>query len=195
MIQPEEQEEKKKGILDRLPKMGRISQLVLIIGVFLALFIPIFMVNQQQAPKQAQLSATLTNLRKIVSVEQAPKTNFEAELAQLTAEAEANKAAFPSSNQAPEILDSLLELAELNDISVTKTSVSTSSPAGAIGPTLTITLGLKGQVPKFQNFLLALDDTLPTSQIRQAAFTVATTKEAQDTASVTIDIFCYEGSN
>ncbi len=193
MIQPEEQE-KKKGILDRLPKMGRISQLILIIGIFLVIFVPIFMINQQQAPKQAQLNATLANLRKIVSVQQTPKTNFEAELAQIMAEAEANKAAFPSTNQAPEILDSLLELAELNDIYVTQTSVSTSQPKGAIGPLLTITLGLKGQVPKFQNFLLALDNTLPTSQIRQVTFTVATTKEAQDTASVTIDIFCYEGS-
>src|SRR4030042_1789425 len=190
MIQPEEQE-KKKGILDRLPKMGRISQLILIIGIFLVIFVPIFMINQQQAPKQAQLNATLANLRKIVSVNQAPKTNFEAELAQITAEAEANKAAFPSTNQAPEILDSLLELANLNDIYVTQTSVSTTSPKGAIGPALTITMGLTGQVPKFKNFLLALDNKLPTSQIRQATFTVATTKEAQDTASVTIDIFCY----
>lgn len=193
MIQPEEQE-KKKGILDRLPKLGRVSQLILLIGVFLVIFIPIWIINQQQPAKQASLDAYLTNLRKIVSVEQTPKAKFETELAQVTAETEAAKAVFPGSDQAPEILDSLLELANLNDIYVTQSAVSISSPAGAIGPVLTITLGLKGQVPKFQNFLLGLDTKFPTSQIRNVAFTVATAEEAEDTAKITIDIFCYEGS-
>jgi hypothetical protein len=190
MIQSETPE-KKKGLLDRLPKMGRISQLILLIGVFLIIFIPLWMINQQQPEKQATLSATLVNLQKILSGGQAPKTNFEAELAQVTAEAEAAKAVFPSSDQAPEIIDSLLELAELNDINVTQTAVSISRPAGAIGPVLTITLGLKGQVPKFQNFLLALDTKLPTSQITSVNFTIAGVEEAEDTAGVTLNVFCY----
>lgn len=189
MIQPES--EKKKSILDRLPKLGRVSQLILLIGGFLVIFIPIYLVNQQQIPKQADLRVTLTNLQKILAVAETPKAKFEAELAQVTAESEAAKAAFPSSNQAPEITDSLLELAELNDIYVTQTKISTSTPTGAIGPVLTITIGLKGQMPKFQNFLLALGDKLPTSQIKQLTFTIASAEEAEDTASVTLDIFCY----
>ncbi len=191
MIQPEAPE-KKKGILDRLPKMGRISQLILLIGTFLVIFIPLMVIYQQQPEIQADLEVTLANLQKILTVEQTPKAKYEAELAQVTAEAEAAKAVFPSPSQTPEIVDALLELANLNDIYVTQTRVSTSQPKGSIGPQLTVELGLKGQVPKFQNFLLALDTSLPTSQIRQLTFSIAGTGEVYDTAKVVIDILCYE---
>ena len=192
MIQPEP--EKKKGLLDRLPKMGRISQLVLLIGVFLILLIPLIVINNQQSAKQIELKATLANLNKILAVEETPKAKLEAELAQINAETESAKAIFPNANQSPEIIDSLFELAELNDIYVTQTSVSISQPKETIGPILTIQIGLKGQVPKFQNFLLALDDKLPTSQITKVTFTTAGEEGEEDAASITIDILCYEGS-
>jgi low affinity Fe/Cu permease len=192
MIQPEP--EKKKGFLDRLPKMGRTSQLVLLIGIFLILFIPLMLINNQQPAKQAELKATLVNLERILAVEETPKDKLEAELAQINAETEAAEAVFPNTNQSPEIIDSLFKLAELNDIYVTQTKVSISQLKEAIGPTLTIQLGLKGQVPKFQNFLLALDDKLPTSQISKVTFTIAGEEGEEDAASITIDILYYEGS-
>ncbi|MCX6010384.1 MAG: hypothetical protein NTW48_10250 [Chloroflexi bacterium] len=191
MTEPES--EMKKGFLDRLPKMGRVSQLVLLIGVFLVIFVPIFIINGQQPERQAQLTSSLGNLQKILSTQQTPKAKFEADLAQVTAENEAAKAAFPSSNGTPQILDTLLELAEVNDIYVTGTKVATSTPTGSIGPVLTITLNLKGQVPKFQNFLLALDSKLPTSQIKQVTFTVTGVEEEYDTAMLVFDVLCYEG--
>jgi hypothetical protein len=189
MTQPES--EKKKGFLDRLPTLGRVSQLILLIGGFLIIFIPLWLLNQQQPQRQAESETTLTNLQKILSVEQTPKAKFETELAQDTAEIEAAKAIFPSSKQTPEILDSLLELAELNDIYITQTKVSTETPGKYIGPILTITLGLRGQVPKFENFLLGLDTKFPTSQIKQLQFIVAGTEEEYDTATMSIDILCY----
>ena len=192
MIQPEP--EKKKGFLDRLPKLGRVSQLVLLIGIFLIIFIPLMLINNQQPAKQAELKATLVNLERILAVEETPKAKFEAELAQIEADTETAKAIFPNTSQSPKIIDSLLELAELNDIYVTQTKVTTSQPKETIGPILTIQLGLKGQVPNFQNFLLALDNTLPTSQITQVTFTIAGKEGEEDTANITIDILCYEGS-
>ena len=193
MIQPETPE-KKKSFLDRLPKLGRVSQLVLLVGGFLIIFIPLWVINQQQQEQQTELRATLANLDKVLAVEETPKAKLEAELAQIKADTEVTKAIFRNTSQSPEIIDSLLELAELNDIYVTQTKVSTSQPKEAIGPLLTIQLGLKGQVPKFQNFLLALDDKLPTSQIKQLTFTIAGEEGEEDTASITIDISCYEGS-
>jgi hypothetical protein len=187
-------QEKKKGFLDRLPKMGRISQLVLIIGIFLVIFIPLFVISRQQPQRQAQLNSSLTNLQKIVSIQQTPKTKFEVDLAQATADTEAAKAAFPSSQGSPQILDTLLALAEANDIYVTATKVSTTTPAGGIGPVLTITLNLKGQIPLFQNFLLGLDTKLPTSQIRQFTFRVTGVEGEYDTATVVMDVLCYGGS-
>lgn len=192
MMQPES--EQKKGILDRLPKLGRISQLVLIIGIFLIIFVVLLFTNNQQQSTRNSLEATLSNLQKVSTVEQTPKAKYEAELAQLTAETEAAKAVLPSTSNTPEILDTLLDMAELNDIYVTQTKVSTATQKGAIGPVLTIDLGLTGQVPKFQNFLLALDDRLPTSQITQLTFTIASGEATEDTAKISISILCYEGS-
>jgi hypothetical protein len=191
MLEPGQ--EKKKGFLDRLPKMGRISQLVLLIGIFLLIFIPLFIINQKQPETQAQLTSSLGNLQKIISVQQTPKAEYEAQLAQVTADSEAAKAAFPSSNGSPQILDTLRELANDNDIYITATRVLNSTPAGSIGPVLTITLNLKGQVPLFQNFLLALDSKLPTSQIKHVTFTVTGVEGEYDTASLDLDVFCYEG--
>jgi hypothetical protein len=193
MTQPEATE-KKKGLLDRLPKMGRISQLILLIGGFLIIFIPLWLFDQQQSKTQATLGSTLTNLQRITAGAQTPMAKYEAELAQATADADASKASFPAPDQAPEILDSLLELAQLNDIYVTQTAVTTSTPTGSIGPVLTFTLGLKGQIPKFENFMLALDTKLPTSQIKLYTFTVATSVEEYDTASIGIDVLCYGGA-
>jgi type II secretory pathway pseudopilin PulG len=192
MLEPGQ--EKKKGFLDRLPKLGRISQLVLLIGIFLVIFVPLFVINQQQPERQSQLEATLSNLQKIVTAVQTPKDKFEADLAQATADTEAAKAAFPSSQGSPQILDSLRKLADDNDIYVTATKVSTSTPAGSIGMVLTVTLNLKGQVPLFQNFLLGLDTKLPTSQIKQVSFTITGVEGEYDTATVVMDILSYGGS-
>jgi cytoskeletal protein RodZ len=192
MMQPESSE-KKKGLLDRLPKLGRLSQFILIIGIFLVILIPLWIFNQQQPARQDELNSTLANLQKILSVQESPKAKFESELAQATADLEAAGAAYPNPTQAPEILDSLLALAQQNDIYITQTSVSTSTLTGAIGPVLTFALGLKGQIPKFQNFLLALDTKLPTSQITQATFTAAQSSQEYDTAAITINVLCYGG--
>ncbi|MCJ7515733.1 MAG: hypothetical protein MUO89_07200 [Dehalococcoidia bacterium] len=192
MTQPES--EKKKGFLDRLPKMGRVSQLILLIGIFLVIFVPLLIINQKQPETQSGYQTMLANMQKIISGETTPKAKYESELAQATADAEAAKAAFPAPNQAPEILDSLLELAQSNDIYVTNTSITSATPKGSIGPVLTFTLGFKGQIPKFENFLLALDTKLPTSQIKQYTFTVATTAQEYDTATIGIEVLCYEAS-
>jgi hypothetical protein len=195
MMQPETTGKKTKGFLDRLPKLGRVSQLVLVIGIFLLILVPLFIIKNQQPAKQTELNGNLVNLQKILSTTQTSKGAFEAELAQATAEKEAAKAVFPAPDQAPEILDSLLELAALNDIYVTSTAVSSKKDEGAIGPKLTIKLVLNGQISNFENFLLALDTKLPTSRINSFTFTVAGASAGQgyDTATITIDVLSYAG--
>jgi preprotein translocase subunit YajC len=192
MIQPETTE-KKKGLSDRAPRIGRLSQLILLIVVFVIIVAALWFINNKQSERQTELKATLASLDKILTIEETPKAKLEAELAQITAETEATKALFPNLNQSPAVVDSLLKLAELNDIYVTQTKVSTSEGKNAMGPTLTVILNLRGQVPKFQNFLLALDNELPTSQITSINFTIAGPEGEEDSATITIDILCYEG--
>jgi hypothetical protein len=170
MQQPEAPEKKTKGILDRLPKLGRSSQLILLIGIFIAVFAGLLLLNRQLTTTEKGLKSNLTNLQRILNVQQTPQAKYEAELAQVTADTEAAKATFPEPNQAPEILDVLRELAEQQNIAITKTAVSEDTPKGSIGPVLTVELGLSGQVPMFENFLLGLDSKLPTSQIKKLTF-------------------------
>jgi hypothetical protein len=191
MIKPEEPQ-KKRSSLSRLPKLSRVSQLMLVVGIFLILFIPLWIIYQQQPAKQAELKATLSNLQKILSVQETPKGKLEAELKQVDAETETAKAVYPDPDRVPEIIESLLELAELNGIYITQTKVSTSQPADSIGQILTFNLNMQGQVPMFQNFLLALYDKFPTHQVKQATFTIAQKEGEKDAASLTIDILCYE---
>ena len=197
MIQPEEPK-KKKGLRDRLPKLGTASQLALIVGIFLVIFIPTWIIYQQQPAKQDELKGALSNLEKILSAQETPREKLETELNQAEAELEAAKAVFPNPDQSPEIIAELLKLAESNDIYVTGTKITASQEAlskteGAIEwSTLTINMSLKGQVPKFQNFLLALDSELPTCQIEEATFKIAKKEGQEDTASLKINVFCYQ---
>ena len=196
MIRPEEPEQK-KSFLDRLPKLGRVSQLMLIIGIFLILVIPLGMVYVQQPARQIELKGTLSNLERILEAPTTEKENLERELSKAEAELEAAKAAFLSPDQSPEIIDRLLELAASNDIDVTQTQVSVSEEDADEGasqyPVLTFKIYLEGQVPKFQNFLLALDAALLTAEVKEVTFTIAEEEGEEDTASITIDVSCYEG--
>jgi len=197
MIRPEEPEQK-KSFLDRLPKLGRVSQLMLIIGIFVILVIPLGMVYVQQPARQIQLKGALSNLERILEAPTTEKENLERELSKAEAELEAARAAFLSPDQSPEIIDRLLELAESNDIDVTQTQVSVveeedTDEGASQYPVLTFKIYLEGQVPKFQNFLLALDAALLTAEVKEVTFTIAEEEGEEDTASITIDVSCYEG--
>ena len=201
MIQPEEPEKKKgKSLIDRLPKLGRVSQLSLVVGVFLIVSVPLWVIYQQQPAKQAELKSTLANLENILETEETPKGKLEAELKKAEAEKEAAIAEFDDPDRSPEIIDNLIKLAELNDIDVTRTQVSTSKKILTAGKVktefsvLTFNISLKGQVPKFQNFLLALDDEFPTSEVKQVSIGVAADEGEEDTAHLIINVFCYEAS-
>jgi hypothetical protein len=198
MIQRKPQKKKRKGLTGKLPKLGRAGQLGLIVGVFLIIFVPTWLVYQQQPERQAELKTTLSNLERILAISQTPKEKLQTELNEAEGGLEVSRPVFPSINQSPEIGDKLLGLAKANDISVTGTKMSVSPRAlskdkGAIEwSVLTFEMNLKGQVPKFQNFILALDNEFPTCQVAGATFTTAEKEGEEDRATIKIEVFCYE---
>ena len=201
MIQPEGTEQE-KSFEQKLPRLGRVSQLVLIVGIFLILVIPLGMVYLQQPVMQAQLQAGLAEAEdKLMALETeiTDREILERKLVQAEAQLEAAREVYPDPDQSPEIIDCLLGLAESNDIDVTKTQVSIPEEETDEGtsqyPVLTFAIYLDGQVPKFQNFLLALDAALPTAEVKDVKFTIAEEEDEEDTASITIDVSCYEGSD
>lgn len=201
MIKPETPEpEKKKGLLDRLPRLGKTSQLILVVGIFLLLFIPLGFLYLQQPAEQDQLKGTLANLEKILAAPTTKKEMLESQVKQAESDLTKAKAVFPQPDQSPEIIAGLLELAKANGITVTRTKVSISKQSTTIGkskieyPLLIFDISLKGQVPKFQNFLLALDTKFPTCQMKKVNFAIAAREGDEDTASMTINVLCNEGS-
>jgi len=200
MIQPEPEEKKRVSLLDKLPKLGRASQLMLLVGIFLIVFIPLWVINQQQPARQVELRQELSNLEIILQTPTTKKETLEAEIKQVEARTEAAKAVFPSPDQSPEIINNLLELAESNGISVTETKVSTSTETITVSgnkieyPAMTFNIKLQGQVPMFQNFILALDDNFPICEVNDVKFVIAAEEGEEDTASLKIDVFCYAGS-
>jgi len=185
MIQPEEPR-KKGSFLERLPKLGRVSQLVLLVGVFLIISIPLLTFYQQQPARRAELEHELLLLEKILAAPTTQKEELEAEISQIEAETEAATEVFPAPAQVPEITGSLLDLAEDNDIDVL--GVREPTWQETIGES-TFLIDLEGQVPRFQNFILALDSKFHTCQVREVDMLVACEQGEEDTATVIIDVF------
>ena len=188
------QPEKQPGVLERLPKLGRISQLILLIGIFAVILAGLLVLNNRMSKDNTSLSTSLADLRNLISIDTTPKASYEAQLAKANANAEAVTALFPTPDQAPEITAKFMELASINDINITETKISTSQPKDAIGPVLSVELGLSGQVPKFENFLLAVDNEMRTTKVNSLSFSVGTTSEEYDTAVVKFDVYCYTRS-
>jgi len=201
-----DKEKKKKGILDRLPRLSRASQTILILAMLVAMFVPTYLIYYQQPRTRASLQASLASYQKILAVEETPKARLEAELKKTEQEAIAVKASYPDPVKMPELVERLIGLAKENGITVTGTKVNvttlpppkeTSKDKGKTTPTeridtiLNIELGLKGQVAMFQNFLLALDKEFPTTRIKKVSFTIRSEEGQEDTSELSLLVLCY----
>ncbi|MFX1266091.1 MAG: hypothetical protein ACFFH0_11965, partial [Promethearchaeota archaeon] len=206
MIQPEPQKQKQslsQGLTRKLPRLGRTSQLLLVVGISAIVIVALWFVYQQQVPKRAELEATLATFQRTLSgasaKQETSKDTLMAQLRGIEAETEASRTVFYSRDYGPEILDKIIKTARLYDIEVIGTQQAISTKTLTVGEkkvdfqVLTLTLGLKGQVADFQNFLLALGNKVPTAQINNLGITVASTEGEQDKATIAIDCFCYQG--
>ncbi len=196
---------KKKGILERLPRLSRTSQTILVLAMLVAMFVPTYLVYYQQPRTRATLESSLATLQKVLAAEQTPKERLETDLKKAEEQLVTARAVYPDPNHVPELVNSLIGLAEQNGIDVTETKVTASklpppkesqkdkdkTTAERIEDILTAELTLKGQVSHFQNFLLALDSQFPTVRIKKAAFTISSEEGEEDTCTLSLLIFCY----
>ncbi len=194
--------EKKKGVLERLPKLSRASQTILILAMLVAMFLPTYLIYYQQPKTRATLQASLASLQKVLATEETPKAKLEAELIKVEDENKAAKASYPDASQVPELVNRLMALAKENGATVTGTKVaittlpppkekSKTAPTERIDTILNIDLNLKGQVPHFQNFLLALDKEFPTTRIKKVAFAIHSEEGKEDTCELSLLVLCY----
>ncbi len=198
-----EEDRKKKGILERLPRLSRTSQTVLILAILVAMFLPTYLIYYQQPKMRATLQASLASLQKVLDAEETPKVKLETELTRIEEETAATRAIYPDPSHVPELVNDLIELAKENGATVTNTKVSVTklqppkekakgpAPKEMVDTVLNVDLSLKGQVAHFQNFLLALDRQFPTARIKKAAFTIHSEEGTEDTCELSLLVLCY----
>jgi hypothetical protein len=181
-----------------LPKISPVTRLILFTGIFLIIGIPLYLVYSQQQIKKLELNQQLGILQKAMGSTGSPdvlRKDAESEIVEARRDLETARSIFPNSDQSPEIIDGLIKLAKANGAEITKTQVVTSEASVKVGsdtmlfPAMTLDINLRGQVPKFQNFLLALINSLPTSQIKKVYFNVSEKEGQEDTGNVVLTIF------
>lgn len=182
----------------RLPKFSPVARLILFIGIFLVIAIPLYLILSQQQAKQAELNQQYSILQKATGKQESPevlKKGIEAEISSTQKELATAKTVFPNPDQSPEIIDNIMTLAKANGIEITKTLVSASHSAITVGndtieyPVLNFDITFKGQVPKFQNFLLALNSRFPTSELKKVYFRITEKEDEEDTANIVISVY------
>jgi hypothetical protein len=190
---------KSESPVKNLPKLGQASRIILIIGFFIIVFVALYIVNAQQEPKQAELKLNIANLERGLAVGTKTDTrgNLGAEVKKVEAQIESGRELFPMPDQTPELMDRLLTLAKEYELDVTKTSMSATKKTLDIGAqkiaydAFTLTLQFEGLAPNFQNFLLALDEGMPTAQIKAVSILIAEEKGDPDNTSVTLEVLTY----
>ena len=86
MVQPELTEDKKVPPRRKMPRLGRVSQWALLIGIFLILFIPGRLMYQQQLLKQAELNREFANLQTVLSTPDTERDRLQVQIKQAEAE-------------------------------------------------------------------------------------------------------------
>lgn len=181
----------------RLPRISPVTRLILFVGIFLIMAIPLFLIFFQQQTRQAELNHQYSILQKALEKQEAPeviKKKINEDIEKAEKGLGVIKTTFPKPDQSPEIIDSLLVLAKSNGIEITKALVTTSRSAIKVGadnieyPVLNFDISLKGQVPKFQNFLLDLNSKFPTSELKKVYFRIPEVEEEEDTANIVLSV-------
>jgi preprotein translocase subunit YajC len=198
-LETDKAEKTKKSPLSRLPTLGSASRIILIFGFFVIVFVALFIVGRQQVPKQAELRLNIANLERglTVSTQTDASGNLGAQIKQVEAQIEAGQALFPAPDQTPEMMDRLLTMAKEYELDVTSTSMSTTKETLKVGgkkipyDAYTFNLQMEGLAPNFQNFLLALDEGMPTARIKTVSIAIAKKKGDPDKAAVTLEVLTY----
>jgi len=195
---PQDTAKAKSSLFSKLPRISPVSRIILIIGIFLIIAIPLFLIYSQQQARQAELTQQYSILEKALGKPESSevlKRGIDSDIKNAQTELDTIKAVFPNPDQIPEVIDRLIELAKSNGIEITKTQVATSKSTLSIGadvleyPVVVFDINLRGQMPKFQNFLLALSNKFPTCELRKVSVVIPVSEKEDHTANIVLFIY------
>ncbi len=176
-----------------MPKISKVSQLILILGILIIAFVALYMVWNGQGKELKTLKEELAKAQLILAKPPPPKiADLENQIQTAQNELQAAEVRFPKSDQALEIADSLYLLAKSKNLKVAGMSdgLSTAKKNNIEYNVISIELELRGQISDILGFVARLETELPTAEITRVTLKKAATVQELDTGTVGINILC-----
>jgi hypothetical protein len=186
------------SLLNRLPRISPVARMILFTGIFLVVAIPLSFTYAQQQARQAELNQRYAILEKALGKPESPealKSRLAGDIKIARNDVDNSKIDFPSPDRIPEIIDRLLELAKANGLVLTKMQVGAVKNSISVGadileyPVVAFDINFSGQMPRFQNFLLALNGKFPTAEVKSLSFGITEIEEKEDTGNMVLNIY------
>ena len=178
-----------------MPKISKVSQLILILGILLIAFIGMFMVWRGQAGATESLKQNLEQARstqtKLTQSPPAKAADLESRIGSVEAELQTMKASFPEPDQSLEITENLFNLAKQCDLEVTDmaTTLIKKRIDKVEYQVLNLEVTLEGDVASMVGFVDKVKTELPTAEITSVSLNKAETVEELDTGEVELYIY------
>jgi len=185
----------KSNIFQKLPRLSTAIWLLIVFSLFLIVIVPMLLGFFSEMSNQSMLRGQLTQLQTRYNDLQKQTGSQAALLAEVTAlknDVDKTRLSYRNVDDSIEVSQALIELAWKYDITITNMTMSQTigKYSGLDYPVLTYVLDMTGQVPSFQNYLLALGSKLPSSQAAGVVITPAVEQGKLDKATLTIKVVC-----
>lgn len=148
----------RSGALDKLPKISRLSVLILMVGIFVIVMVALLLLLNQQKAETPALQNEISNLRKIASGVSVQLSALREEVAAEERAVAGLKSGLPVATEGANINEQILKLSQASDVHVTKISaVPGEITLGSYkGKAMVYTIALSGEGGKIQGFISSL---------------------------------------
>lgn len=174
-----------------MPKISRLSQLLLVLGVFLIIFVALVTIWRGQVKTQENLRKDLAFVRTMLAKPMVTASDIEAKIKAAETERQAAEALFPKLEQSLEITDDLFQLA--NQCQLEVAGLSTSIIKKKIDKidyeVINLELKFEGQIADILSFIAKLKTELPTGEITSVSIDKAEKEGKLDTGKVGLYIY------
>jgi hypothetical protein len=185
----------KSNIFQKLPRLSTSIWLLIVFSLFFIIAVPMFLGFFSEMSSQTLLRGQLAQLQSRYNDLQKQTGSQAALLGEVTAlKVDVDKARLSYRNveDSIEVSQDLVDLAWKYDVTINAMTMSQSLAkySGLEYPVLVYMLDMTGQVPAFQNFLLAVGNKLPSSQVASVVISPASDQGKLDKATITIKVVC-----
>jgi len=174
-----------------LPKIGRITQLILVLGIFVIVSGALFLIWRGQVETQENLKKDLALARTLLAKPPITLADLEDKIKAAEAELKATEALFPKLEQSLEITDSLIKLAERFNLRVTgmSTRVISKKIEKVDYQVINLELELQGSIASILGFIAKLVKELPAAEIASVSLDKAKTVRELDVGKIGLHVY------